>query len=67
MKRTYQKGKFAEFWVALILQFKGYKILKKRYRNYFGEIDIIAKKSNIIIAVEVWIRTDSTSSSSAVL
>jgi len=52
-KKTYQFGYFAEKYVMIFLWIKGYKILKHRYRSNFGEIDIIAKKNNFIIFVEV--------------
>jgi putative endonuclease len=52
-KKTYQFGFFAEKYVMIFLWIKGYKILKHRYRSNFGEIDIIAKKNNFIIFVEV--------------
>ena len=52
-KKTYQFGYFAEKHVMIFLWIKGYKILKHRYRSNFGEIDIIAKKNNFVIFVEV--------------
>jgi|UniRef100_A0A7C5YUL2 putative endonuclease len=32
---------------------KGYKILKANYRTPYGEIDVIARKGNLIVFVEV--------------
>ena len=52
-KKTYQFGYFAEKYVMIFLWIKGYKILAHRYKSSFGEIDIIAKKNNVIIFVEV--------------
>lgn len=52
-KISYFKGILAEKLVIIFLLFKGYKILKWRYRNIFGEIDIIAQKSQLIVAIEV--------------
>ncbi len=52
-KKTYQFGYFAEKYVMIFLWLKGYKILKHRYKSSFGEIDIIAKKNNFIIFIEV--------------
>lgn len=49
-------SKLSEYFVILILWCKGYHIVKHRYRNNNGEIDIIAKKKNLIIAVEVKFR-----------
>ena len=52
-KKTYQFGYFAEKYVMIFLWLKGYKILAHRYKSNFGEIDIIAKKNNFIIFIEV--------------
>lgn len=53
-KRQYeQKGRLAEKWASLFLQLKGYKILKRRYQNPLGEIDLILQKGRSIIFCEV--------------
>lgn len=52
-KKTYQFGFLAEKYAMFFLWIKGYKILKHRYISSFGEIDIIAKKNNFVIFVEV--------------
>lgn len=59
MKR-YRKGKWAEYYAALYLAFKGYRILKIRYKTRVGEIDLICKKKNILVCVEVKYRSDYT-------
>ncbi|PMP68669.1 MAG: YraN family protein [Thermodesulfobacterium geofontis] len=48
-----EKGAKAEESAAEYLQSKGYKILERNYKTAFGEIDIIAKKKNSLIFVEV--------------
>lgn len=50
---TYDKGIISEYIAALYLTFKGYRIIKMRYKTPVGEIDIIAKKGAAIICVEV--------------
>ena len=50
---TYNKGLFAEYFAIVILFFKGYAILARRYKTKYGEIDILAKKDKTIIAIEV--------------
>ena len=53
-KRLYEKtGRRAERLAAIYLLFKGYRILARNYRTKSGEIDIIARKKGVIIAVEV--------------
>lgn len=51
--KTYDRGLRAEWWAALWLQFKGYKILHRRYKTHHGEIDLIAQKANLIAFIEV--------------
>lgn len=46
-------GIFGENSVCTYLKHRGYKILDRNYSNYFGEIDIIAKKGEYVIFVEV--------------
>lgn len=56
---SYDKGLISEFFVSIYLLCKGYKILKHRYKNYFGEIDFICKKGMCIIFLEVKFRRSS--------
>lgn len=46
-------GKAAENAAAKFLKAKGYKILKRNYKNKFGEIDIIAQLDGVICFLEV--------------
>ena len=59
---TYKKGIFSEWYARMFLRIHGYTILKSRYvtgRNTGrAEIDIIAKKHNTIVFVEVKCRPD---------
>ncbi len=48
-----EKGRCAEKWAALFLRLKGYKILKHRYQNPLGEIDLILQKGKLIVFCEV--------------
>lgn len=49
-----KKGKLAEKRACKFLEERGFEILEKNfYASYFGEIDIIAKKDEIIYFVEV--------------
>ena len=62
MKNKKQKyyffGLMAEYYVIILFFFMGYKLLKHRYKTKLGEIDLIFKKNNNIIAVEVKARKD---------
>lgn len=52
-KRAYVKGKTAEWLASLYMRLKGYKILEKRFKTPVGEIDLLARKGNELIAIEV--------------
>ena len=67
---SYKTGLFAEFLARWYLRLHGYRILKTRYvtGRYTGraEIDIIAKKQNIIVFVEVKKRPNLTTAFEAI-
>ena len=50
---TKQKGKLAEVVALFYLRFCGYKIIEKNFTTKFGELDIIAKKKDTIVIIEV--------------
>ena len=56
-KQTYQYGLDAELAAIEFLQNKDYKIIAKRYKTKFGEVDIIAKTGQTLIFIEVKART----------
>jgi len=59
MKRTsYSTGLLAESLCRLALRLKFYRILAKRYKTPFGEIDIVAQRGDTIAAIEVKARAN---------
>ncbi|WP_426231090.1 YraN family protein [Pararhizobium sp. DWP3-4] len=52
-RKALRRGALAEYRAALCLLLKGYRIVAFRYRTKLGEIDIIARKGNLIACVEV--------------
>jgi len=48
-----QKGKEGELLVTQYLQKEGFTLITQNYRKRFGEIDIIARKGEILAFVEV--------------
>ena len=50
---AFQTGLSAESRAAALLMAKGYRILAKRFRTPHGEIDLVAKRRNLIAFVEV--------------
>lgn len=55
--RAYKAGLWAESLAALYLRLKGYQILARRFKTPFGEIDLIAAKKDLLVAVEVKTRS----------
>ena len=51
--KALRRGSLAEYRAALSLLLKGYRIVAFRYRTKLGEIDIIARKGNLVACVEV--------------
>ena len=52
-RRAHGRGHHSEWLAALALSLKGYRILARRYRTKLGEIDLIAKRGDVIAIVEV--------------
>ncbi|MDE7329748.1 MAG: YraN family protein [Clostridia bacterium] len=52
-KHNKDLGKKGEAKARRYLFFKGWKILESNYRTPFGEIDIIARKGDVIAFIEV--------------
>ena len=50
---AFQTGLSAESRAAALLMAKGYRILAKRFRTPHGEIDLVARRRNTLIFVEV--------------
>ncbi len=51
-----KKGAQGEDWAAAFLTEKGYEIIARNYRYKHSEIDIIAKKEEIMVFIEVKLR-----------
>lgn len=50
---AFRTGISAETRAAALLMAKGYRILAKRFKTPHGEIDLVAKKRNLLVFVEV--------------
>jgi putative endonuclease len=50
---AFQTGLSAESRAAMLLLAKGFRILTRRYKTPYGEIDIIARKRDLVVFVEV--------------
>lgn len=51
-------GDLGEEYAAQFLKRNGYRILTRRYRCRYGEIDIIAREKNVLVFVEVRSKSD---------
>jgi putative endonuclease len=61
-----RRGRTSEVIAALVLMAKGYRILARRHRTPFGEIDLIAVRGRRLAFVEVKRRSSLEEAQSAV-
>lgn len=52
----HQKGLWAELKAKTYLRLHGYQLLEERFKTSVGEIDLIVKKENMVVFVEVKLR-----------
>src|ERR1700674_870653 len=50
---AFQTGVSAEARAAAFLIAKGYRVLARRFRTPYGEIDIVARRRNLVAFIEV--------------
>ena len=58
MNQQHLFGQAAESAVVNLLQANHFTILEQNYKKFFGEIDIIAQKEDVIVFVEVKARNN---------
>jgi|SRR5690606_6954777 putative endonuclease len=51
-----RRGHRGEWIACLALMLKGFRIVERRYRTKLGEIDIIARRGDLVAIVEVKVR-----------
>ena len=64
---AFRTGLSAESYAAAYLMAKGYRILAKRFRTPYGEIDIVARRRNLIVFIEVKARASLDDAAYAVM
>jgi len=52
-QRAERSGRHAELLCIWLLRLKGYRILARRFRVPSGEIDLIARRGRVVVAIEV--------------
>ena len=55
-RKAYRRGHRGEWLAALALMLKGFRIIARRYRTKLGEIDLIARRGDLVLIVEVKVR-----------
>lgn len=51
--KAYRRGHRGEWLAAAALMVKGFRIVARRYRTPLGEIDLIARRGDLVLVVEV--------------
>lgn len=57
-RKALRRGALAEIHAAIALTLKGYRIIGLRVRTPLGEIDLIARRGDLVAIVEVKARRD---------
>ena len=52
-RKAYRRGHSSEWRAAAALMLKGFRIVARRYRTKLGEIDLIARRGDLVLIVEV--------------
>ena len=65
-RKAQKRGQRGEWLAALSLRMKGYRIIERGFRTKSGEIDIIARRGNLVAIVEVKARANVMSAIDAV-
>lgn len=65
-RAAYRRGRTAEAYAAWLLRLKGYRIVARGYRCPVGEVDIIARRGGLLVAVEVKLRPSLAEAAEAV-
>ncbi len=56
-QKSFYRGVRAEKWAAWWLRLKGFHIAEIRFKTKCGEIDLIARRGNLVLIVEVKARS----------
>ncbi|MEP1207160.1 MAG: YraN family protein [Rhizobiaceae bacterium] len=57
-RQAYRRGHHAERLAAFSLQLRGYRIAARRYKTPVGEVDLIARRKDLVLFVEVKARSN---------
>lgn len=65
-RTRYRRGLWAERVALLLLSLKGYAIMGRRTRTPLGEVDIVARRGQTLVLVEVKYRQDMAAALSSI-
>lgn len=65
-RRAWRRGRWAELVCAALLMLRGYRIMARRLRSPVGEIDILARRGNVLAVIEVKARGDTDQAAESV-
>ena len=61
-----RRGRLAEIAALLLLALKGYRVIGRRVRTPFGEIDLVVRRGHVLAFVEVKARDEMAKAAEAV-
>lgn len=56
-QRAEKFGRRGEFWAKIYLRCQGFRIIGERFKARGGEIDLVAKRGQLLVFIEVKART----------
>lgn len=65
-KKAERRGRWSEYVAAAYLLLKGYRIAALRYKTKVGEVDVIARRGDLVVLVEVKARASEAAAVDAV-
>ena len=65
-RRAWRRGLWAEAICATVLRLRGYRIVERRLRSPAGEIDILARRGDVLAVIEVKARADFVAAAEAI-
>jgi len=65
-RRAERSGRGAEQLAALLLRFKGFSVLARRFKAPVGEIDLVVRRGRLLVFVEVKARQSLDAATDAV-
>ena len=65
-RRSERRGRRAEYIAEISLLFRGFRVVARRFKTKAGEVDLIARRGDLVLMVEVKARRTLTEAMDAV-